>query len=235
MNIVFAKSPFLQPVTDLLREMEKTGFFSHGLLIGSWPMLVYSEYFTLSYGLATNDIDFAVDNVVKVPATGDETIPQVLQRLGYSSVMDYTGIETFLQGTFEVEFITHRRGGSAPPAVVIPPWKVSAQPLPFIDLLFIRPATVSIEDFTLRIPSPEALMLHKLIIAQRRTGRDKKLRKEKDLQQCSVLAEVVRAEELMQLAREYRLSKDARKSLAASCAAIGTTLPALNDIITSRP
>jgi hypothetical protein len=215
--------------------MEKTGFFSHGLLIGSWPMLVYSEYFTLSYGLATNDIDFAVDNVVKVPATGDETIPQVLQRLGYSSVMDYTGIETFLQGTFEVEFITHRRGGSAPPAVVIPPWKVSAQPLPFIDLLFIRPATVSIEDFTLRIPSPEALMLHKLIIAQRRTGRDKKLKKEKDLQQCSVLAEVVRAEELMQLAREYRLSKDARKSLAASCAAIGTTLPALNDIITSRP
>lgn len=215
--------------------MEKTGFFSHGLLIGSWPMLVYSEYFTLSYGLATNDIDFAVDNVVKVPATGDETIPQMLQRLGYSSVMDYTGIETFLQGTFEVEFITHRRGGSAPPAVVIPPWKVSAQPLPFIDLLFIRPATVSIEDFTLRIPSPEALMLHKLIIAQRRTGRDKKLRKEKDLQQCSVLAEVVRAEELMQLAREYRLSKDARKSLAASCAAIGTTLPALNDIITSRP
>jgi hypothetical protein len=235
LNIVFAKSPFLHPVTDLLREMEKIGFFSHGLLIGSWPMLVYSEYFTLSYGLATNDIDFAVDNVVKVPATGDETIPQMLQRLGYSSVMDYTGIETFLQGTFEVEFITHRRGGSAPPAVVIPPWKVSAQPLPFIDLLFIRPATVSIEDFTLRIPSPEALMLHKLIIAQRRTGRDKKLKKEKDLQQCSVLAEVVRAEELMQLAREYRLSKDARKSLAASCAAIGTTLPALNDIITSRP
>ena len=62
MKIVFEKSPFLQPVTDLLREMDKAGFFSHGLLIGSWPMLVYSEYFTLSYGLATNDIDFAVDN-----------------------------------------------------------------------------------------------------------------------------------------------------------------------------
>ncbi len=233
--MVFAKSPFLQPVTDLLREMDKTGFFSHGLLIGSWPMLVYSEYFTLPYGLATNDIDFAIDNAVKVPATAGETIPQVLQRLGYTSVMDYTGIETFLQGTFEIEFITHRRGGSAPPAVVIPPWKVSAQPLPFIDLLFIRPVTVSIEDFTFRIPSPEALMLHKLIIAQRRTGRDKEFKKEKDLQQCSVLAEVVRAEEMMQIAQEYRLSRDARKSLSASCTAIGTMLPALNDIITSRP
>ena len=134
MKIIFEKSPFLQPVTDLLREMDKAGFFSHGLLIGSWPMLVYSEYFTLSYGLATNDIDFAIDNAVKIPVTGGETIPQILERLGYTSILDYLGIETFLQGTFEVEFITHRRGGTAPPAMIIPPWKISAQPLPFIDM-----------------------------------------------------------------------------------------------------
>jgi len=70
LNITFEKSPFLQPVTDLLREMDKAGFFSHGLLIGSWPMLVYSEHFTLPYGLATNGIDFAVDNAVKIPSTG---------------------------------------------------------------------------------------------------------------------------------------------------------------------
>lgn len=227
LNIVFEKSPFLQPVTDLLREMDKAGFFSHGLLIGSWPMLVYSEYFTLPYGLATNDIDFAVDNAVKVPATGGETIPQVLERLGYTTVQDYSGIETFLQGTFEVEFITHRKGGSGPPAVVIPPWKVSAQPLPFIDLLFIRPMTVIIEDFCIRIPSPEALLLHKLIIAQRRTGRDKEFKKDKDLQQCSVLADAVRTEEIRQIITEYRLSKDTRKSMLESCVAIGYTLPPL--------
>jgi hypothetical protein len=227
LNITFEKSPFLQSVTDLLREMDKTGFFSHGLLIGSWPMLVYSEYFTLPYGLATNDIDFAVDNAVKIPATGGETIPQILERLGYTSVLDYSGIETFLQGTFEVEFITHRRGGSAPPAVVIPPWKVSAQPLPFVDMLFIRPITVNIEDFTIRIPSPEVLLLHKLIIAQRRTGRDKEFKKEKDLQQCSVLVEIVRSEEILQITSEYRLSKDARKLILESCAAIDFPLQVL--------
>lgn len=227
LNIIIEKSPFLPPVTDLLREMDKTGFFSHGLLIGSWPMLVYSEHFSLPYGLATNDIDFAIDNVVKVPATGGETIPQILERLGYTAVQDYSGIETFLQGTFEVEFITHRRGGSGPPAVIIPPWKVSAQPLPFIDLLFIRPITVVIENFSIRIPSPEALMLHKFIIAQRRTGRDKEFKKEKDLQQCSVLADIVRNEEIVQITREYRLSKDARKLMFESCSAIGYTLPDL--------
>jgi hypothetical protein len=233
LNILFAKSPFIQPVNDLLREMSKSGFFTHGLLIGSWPMIVYSNHFTLPYGLATNDIDFAVDSAVKVPAAGGENIPQILERLGYTSVMDYTGIETFLQGTFEVEFLTHRKGGSGPPAVVIPPWKVSAQPLPFIDLLFIRPVTVSLEDFTIRIPSPEAMMLHKLIIAQRRTGRDKEFKKEKDLQQCSVLAEVVRDDELKQITQDYRLSKDAKKMICASCAAIELTLPAMNGIIKS--
>ena len=186
-------------------------------------MVIYTLHFTLPYGLTTNDIDFAVDNAVKVPATGGETIPQVLERLGYTAVQDYSGIETFLQGIFEVEFITHRRGGVAPPAVVIPPWKVSAQPLPFIDLLFIRPITVKIEDFSIRIPSPEALMLHKLIIAQRRTGRDKELKKEKDLQQCSVLAEAVRTEEILKITKEYRLSKDARKSMLESCEAIEFT------------
>ena len=138
--------------------------------------------------MSTDDIDFAVISVLKVPNAPDENIPEVLERLGYTSILDYSGIETFILGTFEVEFITHRRGGNSPPSVVVPPWKVSAQPLPFIDLLFIRPITVYITDFSIRIPSPEALVVHKLIIAQRRTGRDRELKKEKDLQQCSVLS-----------------------------------------------
>ena len=83
--ISFERSPFPPPVTDLLREMHRVGFFPHGLLIGSWPMLIYTLHFTLPYGLTTNDIDFAVDNAVRVPATGGETIPQVLERLGYDT------------------------------------------------------------------------------------------------------------------------------------------------------
>ena len=70
-------------------------------------------------------------------------------------------------------------------------------------------------------------MLHKLIIAQRRTGLNKDFKKEKDLQQCSVLAEVVKIEEIHQIIAEYRLSKDSRKSMSESCTAIGYTLPLL--------
>ena len=221
MEITFKHSLFVQPVTELLGELARIGFFSHGLLIGSWPMVVYTSHFTLQYGLATDDIDFAVENVVKVPSKPVETIPEVLERLGYEPLADYSGIETFIHGTFEVEFLTHRRGGSAPLSVIIPPWKVSAQPLPFIDMLFIRPTTVVIGDFSIRIPSPEALLLHKLIVAQRRTGRSKVEKKEKDLQQCSVLTDIARPDELKQLIQEYRLSKDARKAINISCAEAG--------------
>jgi hypothetical protein len=225
MKIVFKHTPFVPQVTNLLRELDKIRFFSHGLLIGSWPMTIYAEHFTLSYALATDDIDFAVENAVRVPAKRSETIPEILDRLGYTPVKDYSGIETFLHGTFEVEFITHRRGGEAPPSVVIPPWKVSAQPLPFIDMLFIRPNTVTIEDFSIRIPSPEAFMMHKLIIAQRRTGRDKEAKKEKDLQQCSALVEIVQIEEVQRIVSRYRLSKDSRNAVQTSCAEAGITFP----------
>ena len=226
MELVFARSLFVQPVTDLLRELGRIGFFSHGLLVGSWPMVVYTEHFTLPYGMTTDDIDFAVANVIKVPPKPGETIPRILERLGYTPIRDYSlGIETFLQGTFEVEFITHRRGADAPPSIIIPPWQVSAQPLPFIDLLFIRPTTVVMGDIRFCIPSPEALLLHKLIIAQRRTGFDKEAKKEKDLQQCTALVQVARTEEIHRIIGEYRLSKDTRKSMQLSCSEGGLTLP----------
>jgi hypothetical protein len=225
MEIVFPHTPFVQSVTNLLRELDRIGFFSHGLLIGSWPMTIYADHFTLAYALATDDIDFAVEHAVRVMAQKGETIPEILDRLGYTPIKDYSGIETFLHGTFEVEFLTHRRGGDAPPAVVIPPWKVSAQPLPFIDMLFIRPTTVRLGDFGIRIPSPEAFVLHKLIISQRRIGANKEAKKEKDLQQCSALMEIVQADEIKRILGEYRLSRETRKAIRISCVESGITLP----------
>ena len=179
-------------------------------------MVVYSQTYGLIYGLRTNDIDFAVVNTArKVDGT---PLPDLLGHLGYEALTDYqSGIEKFVQDSFEIEFLMHRRGGAAPPAVDLPAWQVTAQPLPFIDILFLRPVTVHVEDFSLRIPSPEALMVHKLIIARRRTGRGRKEKKEKDLQQCSALATIVRVDEVQAILQEKRMSKEVRKEIAMSC------------------
>ena len=222
MEITLDRNPFPPQVGELLKELCRIGFFPQGLLIGSWPMLIYTLHFTLQYGFATNDVDFAVHGAFKIqPPPVREAVPELLARLGYEPVTDYdTGVETFVQGTFEVEFIGHRRGGGTRPAAVIPPWKVSAQLLPFVDLLFIRPCTARIEDFLVTIPSPETFFLHKLVIARRRTGADREWKQAKDLQQCRALAEVVREEEIQRILGEYRMSKGVRRDILKSCAEI---------------
>jgi len=216
MDLACKPSPFEASVNILLRSLSQVGFFDYGLMVGSWPMVVYAQMYGLRYALRTNDIDFAVVEAVRKNA--GTRLPDLLGQLGYELLTDYSsGVEKFVQDTFEVEFLVHRRGGTVSPAVSLPAWQVVAQPLPFIDILFLHPVMVTIEDYSLRIPSPEALMVHKLIIAQRRTGRDRLAKKEKDLQQCSVLAEIVSADKVQRILHEKRMSKVVRKDIATSC------------------
>lgn len=84
MKIICPQSPFLESVDELLRELDRVDFFTHGLLIGSWPMAIYTQHFELAYGLMTNDIDFAVENVLKLKE--GKPLPELLERLGYTPV-----------------------------------------------------------------------------------------------------------------------------------------------------
>lgn len=216
MKITCIQSPFVEPVNTLLRELSRVGFFNQGLLIGSWPMVVYAQEYGLIYSLRTDDIDLAIVNAAR--KSDGASLPELLAQLGYEPLTAYpSGIQKYVQDTFEIEFLMHRRGGSAPPAVTIPSWQVTAQPLPFIDILFLRSVDVSVKDYVLKIPSPEALMVHKLIIAQRRDGLDKEWKKEKDLQQCSALATIVNCEEILRILQEKRMSKGVRNDIRASC------------------
>lgn len=216
MKITCTASPFVEPVNTLLRELSRVGFFNHGLLIGSWPMVVYAQEYGLIYGLRTDDIDFAIVNTAR--KSDGAPLPELLTQLGYEPLKAYpSGIEKYVQDTFEIEFLMHRRGGLAPPSVTVPAWQVAAQPLPFIDILFLRPVDVSVEDYLLKIPAPEALMVHKLIIAQRRESVDKEWKKEKDLQQCTALASIARAEEVQRILQEKRMSKEVRNDIRTSC------------------
>ena len=226
MEIKCDPSPFEQSVDDLLRELSRVSFFEQDLLIGSWPIVVYAQKYGLIFGLRTGDIDFAIVNAAH--NSSGASLPDLLAKLGYELLTDYlSGIETYVQDTFEVEFLMHRHGGTAPPAVEIATWQVTAQPLPFIDILFLRPVTVIIDDYSIKIPSPEALMVHKLIIAQRRTGLNKEEKKEKDLQQCVTLSEIACAEEVLRILQEKPMSKAVRKDIRTSCTAVGLEMTAL--------
>ena len=213
----------LDQLLSLPREMEqilivldKSGFFNDGLLVGSWTFPFYRELFGIEYYLRTDDVDFALGPDV-LKKKGGTDIEAALIAEGISSVMDnLTGLQKFLSGTFGIEFLIHRKGGREE-IVTVNKYNIHAQPLPFLDLLFMSPLEIKASQYTVRIPSPEALFLHKLIIAQRRKKESKRI---KDLEQCSVLAPHLDPNVLAELVHSYSMSKATVQNIKRSCAAI---------------
>lgn len=196
--------------------LDKSGFFNDGLLVGSWTFPFYRELFGIEYYLRTDDVDFALGPEV-LKKKGGADIEAGLIAEGISSVMDnLTGLQRFLSGTFGIEFLIHRKGGREG-IVTVNKYNIHAQPLPFLDLLFMSPLEIKTSQYTVRIPSPEALFLHKLIIAQRRKKESKQF---KDLEQCSVLAPHLDPDVLTELVHSYSMSKSTVQNIRKSCAAI---------------
>jgi len=60
------KTVFSKNVADILSSLSLADFFSQGLLVGSWVMLLYKEIFKIRYTLRTFDIDFALETITPV-------------------------------------------------------------------------------------------------------------------------------------------------------------------------
>ncbi|MBI5585623.1 MAG: hypothetical protein HY892_17575 [Deltaproteobacteria bacterium] len=204
-------------VADILRTLSRADFFSQGLLVGSWVMLLYKEIFKIHYTLRTFDLDFALETIT--PVSGNVVdLEKIFIDLGYIVVTDYqSGFRKFTREGLEVEFLVHRKGGRDVPKVEIKHLNVSALPLPHVDILFLFPIVIDFGDYKIRIPSPEALFLHKLIIAQKRKSEAKK---ENDLAQCKTLTGTLDFSKITQILKSLKLSGKSRRSMANSCKAI---------------
>jgi hypothetical protein len=209
-------------VIEVLRSLSQAGFFAQGLLIGSWVMPIYQEIFKIQYKLRTFDIDFALD-IIPPKVSDYLDLEKIITDLGYVVVTDYqTGLRKFSKEGFAIEFLIHRKGGRDVPKIEVKHLKVNALPLPFINVLFLFPLIVDFGEYSIRIPSPETLFIHKLIIAQRRK---KEVKKENDLAQCKVLSTIVDSEKLSQISDSLNLSRKNRKLMIASCDAINFPPP----------
>jgi hypothetical protein len=216
--LTVSKSPFPDDVEALLRALFGAGFFRSGVLIGSWVMPLYSEIFGLQYALRTFDIDFAVDAAVADRSSRRIDIEMILVEAGYVILTDYdTGLRKFSKGGFEIEFLCHRRGNREIPKQDLKYWNITAVPLPFIDILFQYPLALTVGDYEIRIPCPEALFIHKLIVAQRRTGSTKG---ENDLAQCRCIASILEPARMKRIMKSLKLSSKTRKQMEDSCKAI---------------
>jgi len=207
------KDIYPDEVGELLQALYSVGFFEESMLIGSWVMPLYQEAFKISYALRTQDIDFAVKFVLA--DRGEKVdIEKIITDLGYIPVPMQSGIRKFTRENLTIEFVAHRKGGRDNKVVTIRKWNITASPLPFVDILMNCPFTADFGDFKVRLPLPEAFFVHKLITSRRRIGDSKK---DKDLEQCSVIATQLDFDRLKAVTESLKLSKKSQKALKESC------------------
>lgn len=210
------RDAFPPAVLELLQAFHGAGFFEESMLVGSWVMPVYQQAFGISYALRTLDIDFAILFAGRERGKAAD-LESVITGLGYLPVTMQSGIRNYTRENFTIEFIVHRKGGAEDRVVNVRKWNVTAVPLPFVDILFAFPFLADFGDFQVRAPLPEACFVQKLLTVGRRQVASKK---DKDLDQCGVIAGRIDEDRLAKIVRSLKLSVKSSKALREACEAI---------------
>jgi hypothetical protein len=212
-TITLNNTHFPAEIDTLIKALSKAGFFESSLLIGSWVMPVYQDLYKIKYVLKTGDIDFAV-HVAHGRKEIRTDFNRLITELGFTGFISGEGVQKFTSGGYEVEFIVQRKGDSDLSSMSVKEWNISAQSLPFVNILTDNSDVAELDRFIIRYPVPEAFFLHKLIIAQKRKKEAKKL---KDLEQCSVLTAILDEDNLLKILSTYKLSSQTKRLIRTSC------------------
>ncbi|MDD5680203.1 MAG: GSU2403 family nucleotidyltransferase fold protein [Candidatus Omnitrophica bacterium] len=162
---------------EVLRRFHKANILGDLILIGSWCVYFYDEYFADTpyaghTAIKTRDLDFLIDNPARIKHAVN--VPDLLQDLGF--VTDFKGRKGYIRldhPELILEFLVPERGKGTDKPVPLPKLGLNAAALRFLSFLSGNTIRIKIEDFYLTLPHPANFALHKLIIFQRRTKEEK--------------------------------------------------------------
>ena len=165
---------------EVLRRFNKVGILDGLILIGSWCLFFYKDYFKKTpyidiTALKTRDMDFLVPIPPKIKKSVD--VPELLKDLGF--VMDFKGSKGYIKldhPDLILEFLVPEIGRGSDRPYKLPQLGMNATSLRFLSFLIDNVMRVKVEDFYINVPHPANFALHKLIIFQRRTREDKALK-----------------------------------------------------------
>jgi hypothetical protein len=206
-------SIFPEPVSSLMNVLSSTAFFEDSVLIGSWVMPLYREFFDISYVLHTMDVDFAVQ-LLRGKKSSKTDLHELIISQGFTPFVTQTGVEKFSKEGFAIEFITHRKGSRDEESVFIKDWNISAVSLPFVDILINFSFIAECPEYKVRAPVPEAFFFHKLITAKRRREEAKRI---KDLDQCAAIVPHLNQDRLRNVCESVKLGSGTRAAIRSSC------------------
>ncbi len=147
------------------------------MLIGSWTTVFYKMYFKnwlrlSKFVLVTRDLDFLIDRPRKNRKIVN--IPHLLEDLGFIvSFKGSKGYMSLVHPDLIIEFLTPERGKGLDHPVPLLNLGMNATALRFLDFLSKDTIQLTVESFVVTLPHPARFAVHKLIVAQRRTNKDK--------------------------------------------------------------
>lgn len=182
---------------EILRRFHKAKILNDFVLIGSWCVFFYKDYFSsVSYinhvTLKTRDMDFLISKPDRIKQTVD--IPDLLKDLGF--VTGFRGPGGYIKldhPDLIVEFLVPARGKGSDKPYSVPKLGINAEALRFLDFLSENTIRVKVEDFYLNLPHPANFALQKLIISLRRTKEDKAI-KDRDIALAILKALIIKRE-----------------------------------------
>ena len=172
--------------------MKREGILDKIMLVGSWCILLYEDYFkgkSILPILRTRDLEFLFPVPLNLDRKTD--LYDLLKDLGF--VLDYKGEQGYI--IFEhpdliLEFLVPARGRGSDKPFPLDQLGINAQALRFMDALTRDPIHIQFNDVTVTLPHPVDFALHKLFIAGQRKDKDKA---EKDRSQAIALLTVLNA------------------------------------------
>jgi len=176
---------------EVLRRFHKANILNDFILIGSWCVYFYKEYFSdIPYidltTIKTRDLDFLIDNPARIKQEVD--LPELLKDLGFIiSFKDSNGYIKLDHPDLILEFLVPEKGKGRDKPYPLPKLGINATALRFLNFLSDNTIKVKVEDFSLTLPHPANFALHKLIIFQRR------IREEKAIKDRNTAIEILRA------------------------------------------
>ncbi len=161
---------------EVLRRINKAGVLKNIILIGSWCIPLYKEYFLgTKYitSITTRDVDLLVPLPLNIKVKVD--IENLLKDLGF--ILNFNGPQGYIKlehPDLSLEFLVPERGVGLNKPFKLPQLGLNAQSLRYLNLLTTKIISVKIDGFMVNLPHPAVFALHKIIISKERKNIDKR-------------------------------------------------------------
>ncbi len=163
---------------DVLKKFDSYGLLEDLILIGSWSLYIYKEYFKNYAQIPikrTLDIDFLIHNPPKIKHKVD--VENILNELGFDPVYNMMShLTKYVHPALTIEFLMNQKGRGEIDVCKVKDLSITAVQLRYLSLLEDNLIKVKYENLQVQVAEPSAFTLHKYIVTGRRLKEEKAIK-----------------------------------------------------------